>query len=310
MRFLNRAGNLILIFFILNTLSACALFRKSVLNYSETKLPDSQIKYDLSYWNSSEADPVKNRLDLFIPKQENWPLLIFVHGGEWISGDKSLKVLGADIYRNIGRFFATHGVGVAVINYRLMPHVDWKTQTLDVARAVNWLHQNIQKYKGNPKQIFLMGHSSGAQLAVRVALDPKPLGSLGSSPQILCGIIPVSGAGYDLTDEDTYALAQKEHLFEKLFQTGSIPQSLRRQMSPIRYVNSKAPPFLILYSEKEEKELQKESLHLHQKLSEAGVKTQVIETTGDHKTVVLTLSNSKTIPTSSILVFIETLTCS
>jgi len=305
-----RLRNFLILLIILNSLTGCALFRKSVLNYSETKLPDSQVKYDIAYWESAEADPVKNRLDLFLPKQSNWPLLVFVHGGEWISGDKSLKVMGADIYRNIGRFFASQGIGVAVINYRLMPNVDWKSQTMDVARAIHWLHENIRKYKGNPKEIFVMGHSSGAQLAVRVALDPKHLNALGSSPNIVCGVIPVSGAGYDLTDEETYELAKKEHLFEKLFQTGSIPPSLRRQLSPMRFVNPKAPPFLIFYSEKEEKELQKESIQLNQRLLEVGAKSQLIETTGDHKTVVLTLSNSKTIPTSSILVFMKTLTCS
>jgi len=296
--------------FALSCLNGCVLFRKSVASYKETPLPESQIVYDLSYWPSPEADPVKNRLDLFLPKGKDWPLLVFVHGGEWISGDKSLKVMGSEIYRNIGRFFASQGIGTAVINYRLLPKVNWKSQILDVARAVAWLHANIRKYGGDPGRIFVMGHSSGAQLATRIALDPKPLASLKDSPNSLCGIIPVSGAGYDLTDEETYELAKKEALFEKLFQRGDIPESLRRKLSPIKFANGKAPPFLIFYSEKEEKELQDGSKKLDEALRQAGGSSQILEVPGeDHKTVVLSLSNPKLMPANAILVFLRTLAC-
>jgi acetyl esterase/lipase len=303
----------LMIFIILFSLqgTGCALFRKVVLNYAEAKLPKSQVIYDIQYWSSPEADPVKNRLDLFLPNGKNWPTLIFVHGGEWISGDKSLKVMGADIYRNIGRFFASRGIGVAIINYRLMPGIDWKSQIMDVARAVDWVHQHIKEYQGNPKAIFIAGHSSGAQLAVRVALDGSRLQALGLSPNVFCGVIPVSGAGYDLTDEETYELAKKEDIFEKLFHTGSIPESLRHALSPIRFVNSKAPPFLILYAQDEEKQLQHESIRLHEKLIEAGAKSQLIVIPQeDHKTVILSLSNPQKIPTAAILVFINTISCS
>lgn len=291
--------------------SGCSLFRKSVTSYKEVKLPESQIVYDIPYWSAPEADPIKNRLDLFLPAGKNWPLLVFVHGGEWISGDKSMKVMGSEIYRNIGRYFASQGVGTAIINYRLMPQTDWRSQIMDVARAVAWLHANIQKYQGNPREIFVMGHSSGAQLATRIALDPKPLQSLNASPNMLCGIIPVSGAGYDLTDEETYALAQKDELFQKLFHKGDIPPSLRRSLSPMKFVNPKAPPFLIFYSEKEEKELQKESKRLNEELNKVGASSQILEVPGeDHKTIVLSLSNPNMIPTNAILVFLRTLHCS
>ncbi len=290
--------------------SGCIIFRKSVTSYKETKLPESQAVYDIPYWSSPEADPVKNRLDLFLPQGQDWPLLVFVHGGEWISGDKSLKVMGSEIYRNIGRYFASQGVGTAIINYRLIPQTDWKSQIMDVARAVTWLHANIKNYHGNPQQIFVMGHSSGAQLAARIALDPKFLKSLNASPSMLCGIIPVSGAGYDLTDEETYALAQKDDLFEKLFHKGDIPASLRRQLSPQKFVNSKAPPFLVMYSEKEEKELQKGSIRLNDELNKVGASSQIIEIYGeDHKSVVLSLSNPQMVPTNAILVFLRTLHC-
>ncbi len=291
--------------------SSCTAFRKVALNYSEAKLPESQIVKDVKYWSSPSADPVKNRLDLFLPSGKNWPTLIFVHGGEWISGDKSLKVMGTDIYGNIGRFFASNGIGVAVISYRLLPDTNWRSQILDVARAVSWVHLHIQDYQGNPKEIFVGGHSSGAQLAVRVALDPAPLQSLNSSPNIICGVIPISGAGYDLTDEATYEAAKKDDLFEKLFHEDDISKKLRQQLSPQRFVNAKAPPFLILYAAKEEKELQNGSIALNKRLVAAGISSQIFEIpkTG-HKTIVLSLSQPQRIPTATMLVFMKSLSCS
>ena len=57
-----------------------------------------------------------------------------------------------------------------------------------------------------PAALFLMGHSAGAQLVTRVALDPAPLARAGGSTALVCGVIPVSGAALDLTDQQTWDL--------------------------------------------------------------------------------------------------------
>ena len=48
---------------------------------------------------------------------------MFVHGGNWDSGDKNYRPGGADVYANIDRFDAARGLGVAGDNYRLQPAV-------------------------------------------------------------------------------------------------------------------------------------------------------------------------------------------
>lgn len=289
-------------------LAHCAFVRKAVLNYTTAQLPESQIVYDAPYWGSAAADPVKNRLDLFLPSTTNFPTLVFVHGGEWVSGDRTLKVLGADIYRNIGRYFALHGIGCAVISYRLLPDTSWRAQILDVARAVDWVHQHIGKYRGDPGKLYVSGHSAGAQLAVRIALDPAPLASLGTSTNIIRGVIPISGAGYDLTDPATYAEGKKQNIFEKMFRSDDISLALRRQLSPQRYVTGHAPPFLILYAGKEETALKNGSVTLHERLLSAGVPSQLFDIDRfDHRTIVLSLSQPQQIPTTAMLVFIRSL---
>jgi len=153
------------------------------LLYKPAALPESQVLRDIQY--HSDSNDKKHRLDLFIPHGNDWPIMIFVHGGGLASGDKSLRVGGDDVYGNIGRFYASEGIGVAVINYRLQSRVTWREQVGDAARSTARIFANAQAYGGDPNLLFIAGHSAGAHLAARSALDPKPLGQGGPSRRIL-----------------------------------------------------------------------------------------------------------------------------
>src|SRR5438876_6275795 len=73
----------------------------------EAKSTEVQIIRDIPYYEGADADKVKHKLDLFLPKgQKDFPVLFFVHGGAWMHGDKSF--LG--IYSAVGMFFARHGI--------------------------------------------------------------------------------------------------------------------------------------------------------------------------------------------------------
>ncbi len=174
--------------------------------YDEVPLPAAQIVRDIPY-DPSAPDDAKRQLDLFTPAGKDWPIVVFIHGGNWDTGDRGLKIGGADIYGNIGRMLASHGFGAAVISYRLLDaRIDWQLQVRDVARAVAWVQQNATKRGGRAKSVFLMGHSAGAQLAMRLAADPTWLAEAGGDSSELCGVVGVSGAAYDLDDPETLAL--------------------------------------------------------------------------------------------------------
>ena len=202
------------------------------LVYDRVDLPAEQVIRDVAYADDGLA---KHRLNLFLPTPDSvradraadgWPTVVFVHGGGWTEGDKDLEVGGADVYNNIGRFFASRGIGAATVSYRLLPGVRWPAQIDDVAAAVAWLHAHVADYGGDPDGLILMGHSAGSQLAVRVALDPEPLRSLGLAPDLVCGVIAVSGAGYDLRDEETYALSDDPGYYARRFD----PERDRRRL--------------------------------------------------------------------------------
>lgn len=274
------------------------------LLYKPAPLPDAQVTFDIPY--SGPDSPAKQRLDLFAPTGTNWPVFIFVHGGNWDAGDKSLRVGGVDVYRNIGRFYAARGIGVAVIDYRLQPAVTWREQVNDVAAATAWIYAHVAEYGGNANRIYLGGHSAGAQLACHVALDPRPLAAHGLSPAIIRGVIPVSGAGLDIADQKTYDLGAKRSYYAKRFGNSDPPEIWQHETSPVTYVTSNAPPFLILYAAGESQALQRQSQRLSETLEREHVPHRVVVVPGQsHERMVLTLSRPDRTSADAILDFIH-----
>jgi acetyl esterase/lipase len=275
--------------------------------YRHADLPETQIVRHLPYRNAPEADREKNALDLYRPAGSGWPVMVFIHGGGWTSGDKSYRAGGADIYANIGRFYAARGIGVAVISYRLQPEVAWPEQLDDVAHAVAWVHANVARYGGDPETIVLAGHSAGGQFAARVALDPAPLGALGVDRRVVKGLVSVSGAGLDLTDEESWRLGQPRGYYERRFKNGDASDGWMQEASPVRFVDRTAPPALVMWAEGDPADLRRQSLVLATALRNAGVPTANAVVPGSsHTRIVLTLSRGDTVSSRAILDFVKT----
>ncbi len=282
------------------TLSSCSLATRAgvALLYRKADLPASQIVRDLCYIAASPCDTPRHTLDLYQPTAKAWPVMVFVHGGNWDSGDKTYRAGGADVYANIGRFYATRGIGVAVINYRLQPGVAWPAQVDDVRAAVAWVRGNIARYGGLPDQVFLMGHSGGAHLASLAALT--------TADSSIRGVIAVSGAALDLTDEQTYQLGADREYYRRRFQGGDSGDEWKRRASPALFAKPKAPPFLILYATGESKALQRQSQVLHDALSRSGASSRLVPVPGEsHTRMVLALTHPEKLPAKLILDFVR-----
>jgi len=273
-----------------------------ILFYRKVALPEAQVRKDIVYREGSTLP--KHRLDLFLPTGTNWPVLIFIHGGGWTKGDKDLIAGGADVYENIGRFYAAHGIGTAVISYRLQPGVDWQTQLDDVATATSWVHSHISEYGGDPKRLFVSGHSAGAQLADRIGLDTQLLKDHGLLPNDICGVISVSGAGLDLADEKTYALGAARSKYKQLFGTGG--KGWEKAASPATYAKPGAPPFLLLYAGWEKKQTQRQSQRLSEVLTTNGIPNKIVVVPRQsHERIVVSLSRDDKTIGPAVLDFIH-----
>lgn len=301
---------LTVVLLLLVTTSACTAvaYRIGVpLFYRRADLPETQVVRDLPYRSGPGADAEKNLLDLYVPTGTRWPVLVFIHGGGWTSGDKDYRAGGADVYANIGRFYAARGIGVAVISYRLQPTVAWPQQLDDVAHAVAWVHANVTRYGGDPNAIVLAGHSAGGQFAARIALDPAPLAALGVERRVVKGFVSVSGAGLDLTDAESWRLGQPRGYYETRFKNGDAGDGWMREASPVRFVDHTAPPGLVIWAEGDPADLRRQGEVLATALRNAGVPTTNAVVPGSsHTRIVLTLSRDDTVSARAILDFMKT----
>ncbi len=144
--------------------------------------------------NIPYADPAHERqvLDIYAPDDaKNLPVVFWIHGGGWQTGDKTSVQIKP-------RVFAERGFVFVSTNYRLLPHVEMGVLIRDVAKSLGWVHKNIARHGGDPRRIFVMGHSAGAQLAALLCIDDRYLKAEGVGFEVLKGCVPVDGDTYDL----------------------------------------------------------------------------------------------------------------
>jgi acetyl esterase/lipase len=190
-----------------------------------------EVVKDVCYHEGDGADE-RHRLDLYLPKgHKGYPVVFFVHGGMWRSGDKKL-------YGPVGQVFARNGVGFVAINYRLSPKHKHPAHIEDVARAFAWTHKHIGKHGGRSDQLFACGHSAGGHLVGLLGLDPRHLKEYKLDCAAVKGLIPLSGV-YEISPN---------LIFEPYF--GKDPE-VCKAASPLTHVSGKHPPALILYAEKD-----------------------------------------------------------
>ena len=197
-------------------------------------------------------DP-KHSLDLYAPRRPGGPLplLIFVHGGGWDSGDRRE-------YGFAGRALAALGFLVAIADYRVFPEVVFPAFVEDLGHAATWLVAHASEYGGDPARLFLVGHSAGAYNAVTFALQPARFGGAALAGRI-DSVVGLSGP-YDFYPFD---VKQSIDAF------GTYPEPLTTQ--PVNLVTPQAPPMLLAHGVKDTTVGDYHTVRLAAKLRQFGV---------------------------------------
>lgn len=121
------------------------------------------------------------RMDLWLPTgKPGFPTLIWLHGGGLTSGKRFMPVL------------RDKGIGLIAASYRLSPKVEHPGYLEDAAAITAWTLRHIAERGGDPKKIFLAGHSAGGYLAAMVGMDPQWLAAQGVSNRDLASLVLVS----------------------------------------------------------------------------------------------------------------------
>jgi len=260
--FIKKSGFLCV--FLVFALTFIFLFNLSIT--AQEIFKNVKIFKDIPYAIIEDFEPYFTSLDIYTPLAgEQLPVIVFVHGGTWVLGNKGL------FNEKIASFVDTNHVYVS-INYRLSPDSIHPGHAQDVAKAVTWIYENISKYGGNPDNIFLMGHSAGGHLSALIALDEHYLRDLGYSNEIIRGVISLDSAAHHLP-----TLFENEpennYLFEMAFGTQS---ELWEEASPINHTKKikSAPPFLLIYAG--DREVTKEvNIAFYESLKQANHKVSI-----------------------------------
>src|SRR6516225_7304261 len=200
--------------------------------------------------NIPYAEPAQERqvLDVYSPPNaKNLPVVFWIHGGGWQTGDKTSVQLKPQVFMDKGFVFVS-------TNYRLLPSVDMATIVRDIAKSIRWVHDHIAEYGGDPQRLLVMGHSAGAQLAALICTDDRYLKAEGLSLAIIKGCVPVDG--------DTYDIPAMIEVAETRWRVHGLPfpksthrikfgndPAKHKEFSAVTHVakDKGIPPFLILY---------------------------------------------------------------
>lgn len=234
---------------------------------------------DISYAATEEN---KQKLDVYAPRtraEKLAPVFVFIHGGTWRSGDRSQ-------YPAFGNRFAKEGAVVVVPSYRLAPAHKHPAQAEDVAAALAWTVKNIERYGGDPRRIYLGGHSAGGHLAALVALDGRYLAAHELKPAVLRGVIAMSGV---------YQVVNQEHVF------GS-DAATWKQASPQTYVRRDVPPFLVTWCQWDYATLPAQARQFHAALRAAGARSELVYVPGqNHISEIIQAVNDRDLTAQSVL---------
>lgn len=221
-------------FVALTTLSAC-----SPIKLLNAVVPEStyQLHSAITY-----GDLPRQKLDIYIPNQlasansapnfKARKVVIFFYGGSWDSGSR-------EDYKFVGEALASQGFIVVIPDYRVYPDVLFPAFMADPALAARWVKDHIKQYQGDSEQVFLVGHSAGAQIAVMLGVNPEYLAKQSLTPNDFAGIVGLAGP-YDF-------LPLKSQRLKTIFG----PESEQWKSQPINFVDGKNPPMLLAVGTKD-----------------------------------------------------------
>lgn len=195
---------------------------------------------DVAYVTPLDDPADRRRLDIHgaAPGATARPIVLYVHGGGWLRGDRS--AVG-----DKARWSAARGYLFVSVGYRLLPEVRHPGHTADLAAAIAWLHRHAGEYGGDPERLFLVAHSVGAHLAALVATDERFLGAHGLPLSALAGVATLDTNAFDLPALLQALPADRRLLYRLEFGSAAgdlVAASPRRHVAPGKGI----PPFLLL----------------------------------------------------------------
>jgi acetyl esterase/lipase len=212
---------------------------------------------DAAYGN----DP-RQKFDLYRPHgTAQLPILVFVHGGGWDSGDKGE-------YGFVAKAFAAQGYATVVMNYRLVPQHLYPAFVEDLALAVAKAQVLAPQYHADASRVYLVGHSAGGYIVLQAVLDLDYFAAAKVDRKTIRAVAGLAAPADFLPLDSPKSIAA----FSKAVQL--------EDTQPINHVQSDSPPILLLHGDKDTTVRPSNSRNLAAKLNSVGAKIQYKEYSG------------------------------
>jgi triacylglycerol lipase len=204
----------------------------------------------------------RHKLDVYRPLADapapagGYPVLIFLHGGGFLRGDKADR-------ENFGRYFSRHGVLTIVPNYRLAPESHWPSGAEDASSVFAWAREHAARHGGNPQRIVIAGESAGAAHVAAATLVKRFHPAGGLRPAGIALISGVYNAGLELRARQQFGILTPDPRNEAYF---GEDLSRHASMSTVELIDAEPVPMLISYAELDPPQMQVQSGELFARL--------------------------------------------
>lgn len=198
------------------------------------------------------GDDPYQEVAVFPAADPNGSVVAFMHGGGWTNGYKEWMAFMAPALTAAGITFVSMG-------YRLAPAVTWPAGVVDAAAGIAWIYNNIAAHGGDPKRIFVGGHSAGGHHASWLAVRSDWQDAVGVPGDVIRGALPVSGV-YDFTEGNGMPVKPR-------FLGAAADNDL--DASPIHTITN-TPPFLMAWGDRDFPHLIVQAETMAQALRDAG----------------------------------------
>lgn len=207
-------------------------------------------------------------MDIYFPDAGGpWPVLVYVHGGAWMRGDKAEPMMSL-----FARSMTAQGYLVASINYRLYPDAQFPAMIQDVKCAVRFLRANAAEYNLNPHRVGAVGVSAGGHLVSLLGTtDPSAGWDVGeyldqsSRVQTVIAMAGVMDLSRNFPNTDIEAMKRIG------FGEYNVVEA-----SPISHVTPDDPPFLLIHGDRDEVVPVEQSQVMYNRLIQQNVPAQLV----------------------------------